>query len=275
MSSVSAGEAAFVRDLVYKRSAIVLEESKRYLIEARLEPLAQEQGFASIDALVHAAKLGEPALQTRVVEALTTNETSFYRDLSPFDCLRKVVLPQLMAARVAKRELTIWCAASSTGQEPYSIAMLIAEHLPELLTWPVRILATDLSEPILARAREGKYRQLEINRGLPATHLLRYFDRVGTEWQLKPELRGRVEFSKLNLIDAWKIVPRPDVVFIRNVLIYFDNARKRSILERVRAQLAPDGALFLGSTETTMDVDDCWERVAFERTAFYRVRSQR
>jgi chemotaxis protein methyltransferase CheR len=271
--SLDATEVAFVRELVYQRSAIVLDDGKDYLIEARLEPVASAAGFASTNALVGAARSGTAAVRTSVVEALTTNETSFFRDLAPFECLRREVLPRLAKARAAQRTLTIWCAACSTGQEPYSIAMLILEHFPELARWPIRIIATDLAEHVLTRAREGRFQQLEVNRGLPATMMLKYFERQGTHWHIKHDVRRLVEFSQLNLVDSWsRIPPRVDIVFMRNVLIYFDQNTKKTIMQRLGRQIASDGALFLGAAETTLGIDDQWERVPFERTAYSQVR---
>jgi chemotaxis protein methyltransferase CheR len=264
-------DIAFVRELVRKRSAIVLEDGKEYLIEARLGPLAREEGFASIGALVAAAQ-GKPfdGLPRKVVEAMTTNETSFFRDIHPFDALRQLVLPEILASRRGTKRLVIWSAASSTGQEAYSIAMLLREHFPELLGWSVKILATDLSSAVLARARQGTYRQLEVNRGLPAEYLAKYFERRGAEWQINSDIRQLVEFRQLNLIEPWQAIPKVDVVFLRNVLIYFDVAAKRAILERVRGVLEPDGVLFLGGAETTMHVDPAFERVAGAKSSCYR-----
>lgn len=269
--SLSTHQADFVRDLVYRRSAIVLDETKHYLIQARLESLAVQVGYQSVGELLTAAQSGTPDLHTRVVEALTTNETSFFRDRAPFECLRKDVLPKVVNARASKQSLTIWCAACSTGQEPYSIAMMIDEHFPQLRNWSVKILATDISDQVLERARSGKFQQLEVNRGLPATLLVKYFTRIGNQWQIKQELRDVIEFSNLNLIGDWRLPRTPDIVFIRNVLIYFDVETKRGILQRIRKTMSTDGALFLGAAETTLNVDPHWERVSFENTSYYRM----
>jgi len=268
--SLTQADAAFVRALVHRRAAIHLDESKNYLLEMRLDQLARDIGYTSVGELIGQARSGKASLDTKIVEAITTHETSFLRDLKPFDILRKHVLPAIMAARARTRMLTIWSAACSTGQEPYSIAMLVLEHLPALETWPLRIIATDLSEAVLERAREGKFRQLEVNRGLPASYLVRHFERAGADWQVKAQVRKLVEFRQLNLLDSWGSL-RPDIVFMRNVLIYFDGATKKAILQRVRQVLAPDGALFLGAAETTFGVDDAWERVNLEQSAYFRV----
>lgn len=263
--------AAFVRDLVYDRSAIVLDETKLYLIESRLDPIARARRLNSLDSLIAQAR-DALDLQTELVEAITTNETFFFRDQAPFDALRHEVLPGLLAARASRRALTIWSAACSTGQEPYSLAMLLREHFPAQATWPVRIVASDLSRPTLEKAKAGRYRQMEVNRGLPAALLVKYFKREGAEWVISPDLRAPIDFRLLNLIEPWPRELRPDIVFMRNVLIYFDVATKRALLERVKRVIAPDGALFLGAAETTLSIDDGWERVAHKNCSFYRPR---
>ena len=263
----------FVSSLVLKRSAIVLEPEKNYLVESRLLPLARREGFPSIPALV--AKMrssihGE--LHQKVVEAMTTNETSFFRDLNPFEALRKVVLPDIFQKRLGEKKLQIWCGASSTGQEPYTIAMILREHFAMYQDWKINMVATDLSTDVLAKAREGCYSQLEVNRGLPAPLLVKYFERQGTEWRIKGDVRKIIDFRQLNLIDPSYAVPAADIVFLRNVLIYFDVATKKSILQKIRKVLKPDGYLFLGGAETTMNLDDSFERVNFERSGCYRIR---
>jgi chemotaxis protein methyltransferase CheR len=264
---------AFVSSLVLKRSAIVLEPEKNYLVESRLLPLARREGFASIGELV-ARMRANPlnGLHQKVVEAMTTNETSFFRDLNPFETLRKEVLPEMFQRRAAERRLQIWCGASSTGQEPYTIAMVLREHFAGNLNWKTTIVATDLSTDVLARARQGRYSQLEVNRGLPAPMLVKYFQRQGTEWELKEEVRRLVEFRQLNLIDPTWDIAGADIVFLRNVLIYFDVFTKKAILQKIRKVLRPDGYLFLGGAETTMNLDDAFERTAFERSGCYRIR---
>ena len=269
--SLSPTEADFVRKLVYDRSAIVLDESKEYLIKSRLESLALETGHESIDALLGETRRGTVGLESKVVEALTTNETSFFRDVAPFECLKKNLLPKVLEKRQTSRSLTIWCAACSTGQEPYSISMLLHEHFPNLADWNVRIFGTDISDQVLERARSGRYRQLEVNRGLPATMLIKYFTRSGTQWEVAEHVRKRVEFSNLNLIGEWKLSRRPDIVFLRNVLIYFDVPTKRKILERVAREMIRDGGLFLGASETTLNIDPQWTRVGCDKAGYYQV----
>jgi chemotaxis protein methyltransferase CheR len=263
----------YVSQLVRQRSAIVLEPEKSYLLEARLSPLAKAEGHASLEAMI-AFLRAQPnnGLHRKVVEAMTTNETSFYRDLHPFDALRTTVIPEVLKQRASQRELTIWCAASSSGQEPYTIAMTLREHFPELASWTVRILGTDISGEMVRRSKEGKYGQLEVNRGLPAALLLKHFEKRGMEWQVKPELQRWCEFRELNLIEPWGPLPRMDIVFLRNVLIYFDVQTKRTILDNVRKVLHPWGFLFLGGAETVINLGDGFERVPVDRSGCYRLK---
>ncbi len=271
--SLSAIDFQFLSTLVRQRAAIVLEPEKQYLLEARLAPLARAEGFGSLAALV-ARLRAQPqnGLHRKVVEAMTTNETSFFRDLYPFEALRQVVLPEVLRRRQASRCLQIWCAACASGQEPYSVAMTLSEHLPLLSGWDVRVLATDLSSDMVARSRAGRYGQLEVNRGLPAELLVRYFEKQGLEWQVKPGIQRLCEFRELNLIEPWGPLPRMDVVFLRNVLIYFDVETKRQVLERVRQCLQPWGYLFLGGAETTINLGEAFERIPFDKAGCYRLK---
>jgi chemotaxis protein methyltransferase CheR len=211
-------------------------------------------------------------LHRKVVDAMTTNETSFFRDIHPFDMLKKYLLPELISRNSAKRQLNFWCGATSTGQEPYSVMMTIAENFPELLAWDFKFVSTDLCTNVLARAKTGRFSQLEVNRGLPAALLTKYFSRQGTEWEFRADLRKRFDFRELNLVQEWPWMPPLDVVFLRNVLIYFDIETKKSILAKVRRFLRPGGYLLLGGAETTLNIDDAFERVAFDRTACYRLK---
>lgn len=269
--SLSADAFAFVRDHVRSESAIVLDTGKVYLVDSRLQPLARDRGHADVTEFVrYVQRTRDPVLLRKVVEALTTNETSFFRDNDPFVALRQDVLPAL-AARRPQRRLRIWTAACSTGQEPYSVAMAVRET-PAIQRFYVDILGTDLSEEVLERARRAEYSQLEVNRGLPATTLVRHFQRSGASWKLNPEIASMVRFSRLNLTRPFGPVGRFDVVFLRNVLIYFDVETRRDVLRRVRQVMAPDGYLFLGAAEMTMGVDDSWERVPSGRSSVYRIR---
>jgi chemotaxis protein methyltransferase CheR len=262
----------YVRKLVLERSAIALEPTKEYLVESRLQPLARQQGLASLADLV-ARLRGQPygALHAEVVEAMTTNETSFFRDVHPFDALRQEVLPALIAARASRRTLNFWSAASSTGQEAYSIAVLLAEYFPQLADWNVQIIGSDLSQQVLDRAADGRFTQLEVSRGLSAALLVKHFEKQGSEWRVKAAIRRRVRFIKLNLIEPWPVLPTFDVVFLRNVLIYFTTETKKAILQNLRRRLAADGALFLGGAETTLGIDEAWERVSHGKASSYRL----
>ncbi len=270
---LSLTDVQYLSALVRQRSAIVLEPEKSYLLEARLAPLARAEGFGSIDAMVSHLR-AQPAngLPRKVVEAMTTNETSFFRDLHPFEALRTAVLPEVIRRRQAERRLTIWCAASSSGQEPYTVAMTLLEHFPQLAGWSIKVLATDLSGEMVARCRAGRYGQIEVNRGLPAALLMKYFEKKGMEWQVKPEVQRLCEFRELNLIEPWGQLPPMDVVFLRNVLIYFDVETKRSILQNVCGVLNPWGYLFLGGAETTLNLGDTFERVPFDKAGCYRLK---
>lgn len=265
--------------LVHRRAGIFLEPGKEYLVDARVLPIAKEEGCSSIDELVHRLQQakGVGALSDRVVEALTTNETSFFRDVHPFQALKTHVLPELIRARAATtKTLRIWCAAASTGQEPYTIAMIIREHFPELASpsssWKLRILATDINRAVLARAREGVYRQLEVNRGLPALMLVKHFEKAGLDWRIKDSIRQMVTFDELNLLDRFPPALRDeqDIIFMRNVLIYFDAPTKKQILGRVRQSMHKDGVLFLGSAETTNNIDDELVPARSDKTVMFK-----
>jgi chemotaxis protein methyltransferase CheR len=271
--TISPQAFTFVRELVRAESAIVLDAGKEYLVESRLVPLARAAGHPDVDAYVaDLSKRRTPAALKLVVEALTTNETSWFRDSDPFTALRQSVFPALAKTR-ANRTLRIWAGACSSGQEPYSIIMT-ALDTPELAGWKIELVATDLSEEMLTRSRKGEYSQLEVNRGLPATTLVRHFERAGLNWRISQSIRERVEFRSLNLTRPFPPMGRFDVVFLRNVLIYFDLPTKRDVLKRVRQVMAPDGHLFLGAAEMTMGVDDAWERVPAGRSSVYRIREE-
>jgi chemotaxis protein methyltransferase CheR len=261
-----------VRKLVYDRSAIVLDAGKEYLVEARLQPLARARD-CSLGELIARLRPGvDGALQTSVVEALTTNETAFFRDVKPFDLLRAKVLPEVIERRRQARSLSVWCAASSSGQEPYTIAMILREHFPQVHGWDIRILATDISSEMVERTRTGRYSQLEVNRGgVPAPMLVKYFDRVGLHWDVHEDLKRWVTTRQMNLAAPWGSLGRQDIVFCRNVLIYFDVETKRSILRRARDLVGPGGYLFLGAGETTHGLVDGFDHVDGGRGGCYRV----
>ncbi len=261
----------FIRRLLQDRSAIVLESGKQYLVETRLTPIVRQLNLASISDLVTQLR-AQPSngMHAQIVEAMVTTETSFFRDHHPFEAMRKHVLPELIRRRGAERSLSVWCAASSTGQEPYSLALLLRESFPELARWRVSLLATDLSRDVLAKAREGRYNQIEVNRGLPASVLVKYFQQHSTSWQLNEDVRGMVEFREMNLAQPWPMLPPMDLILLRNVMIYFDVETKKAILGRVGRILRPDGYLLLGGAETTFNIDDSYRRVEQLKTGFYQ-----
>ncbi len=263
----------YISTMVRDRSAIVLDHDKEYLIEARLLPLARQRGAGTLAALVRELRQAPfGPLRDLVVEAMTTNETSFFRDVHPFAALSDHVLPDLVRARGGERSLNIWSAACSSGQEPYSIAMLVHDIVGADPTWRVRVLATDLSAAMLARTRMGVYSQFEVNRGLPAALLVRHFRKRGLEWEIDESLRQMVQTHLVNLDVQLPSMPSMDIVFLRNVLIYFDIATKRQILARVREIMRPDGYLVLGGAETTLNLGDTFERVQIGRAPMYRLR---
>ena len=262
----------WVADLVRRRSAIQLETGKEYLVESRLLPLARAAGLTDVDAYVRSVRTSAPvAVLEAVVEALTTNETSWFRDAQPFTSLSEHIVPELRGP-AGGGQVRIWSAACSTGQESYSIAMVLGDLAT---AGRLQVIGTDLNQQVLARARSGRYSQLEINRGLPAPMLVKHFTRAGADWEVSPALRSSVSFAQHNLLDA----PPPggpfDVVFLRNVLIYFDLATKRDILRRVRQVIRPGGYLRLGAAETTIGIDDEWERVSLGRGSGYRLATRR
>lgn len=264
----------FLRELLHRSSAIVIDPGKDYLVEARLGPLAKREGLGSITALVAKLRTESTAspLLRRVVDAMTTNETLFFRDLHPFEALRDKLLPELLARRTS-HQLNVWSAACSSGQEPYTIAMMLRESFPRLASWKVEILATDLSPTMIAKARKGLYGKIEVNRGLPLPLLARYFTQQGPDYQVSDELRDMVTFRELNLAGPWPAMGPFDVVFLRNVLIYFDVETKKSILSRVVRLLRPDGYLLLGAAETTLNLEERFERLQIDRAGCYRLRA--
>jgi chemotaxis protein methyltransferase CheR len=270
--TITAASFAYVRELLHRRSAIYLEAGKEYLVESRLQPIVQASGEGTVDRLVSRLRgAPEGSLHAQVVEAMTTNETSWFRDRHPYDAFESVILPDLLSRRAKERRLTVWSAATASGQEAYSIAMLVHERLAADPGWDVRVLASDLSEQMVRRTRAGRYSQLEINRGLPAARLVRHFSRAGTEWQVNEPLRRLVEVRQLNLAAPFPPLPPIDVTFLRNVLIYFQVDSRREILQRVRQVLRPGGYLVLGTAETTLDVD-AFERVPHDKATVYRLR---
>lgn len=264
---VTAADFDYVRRIVADDSALALSDGKEYLVRARLEPVAKREGLGSVSELIDRLRGGAPELRRQVVEALVTHETMFFRDVHPFDALRQEVIPALSRSN-GERGLSLWSAATSTGQEAYSIALLIREHFPEI-TNPT-ILATDISDQVLVRAMKARFSQLEVGRGLPATLLIRHFDQHGREWQLHDDVRNMVTFHQLNLARPLSRVPAMDVVFLRNVLIYFDASAKAVLLDRVSRILRPGGYLFLGGAESICGLDASYERIQIGSSISYR-----
>jgi chemotaxis protein methyltransferase CheR len=236
-----------------RTSGLVLDNDKRYLVESRVAPIVRREGFGGLTDLVRAMERGaHPGLAQEVVQAMTINETYFFRDKVPFDKLREFVLPDLITARANRRALRIWCAASSTGQEPYSIAMILEDLTHRLAGWRVEIVATDISEAVLSKARAGIYSQFEVQRGMATAQLLRFFTQVREEWQLKPAIRSKVNFRQFNLLDDFTLLGNFDIIFCRNVLIYFEPNRKAEVLNRMARILADDGTIVLGASESVL-----------------------
>ncbi|ACF00347.1 protein-glutamate O-methyltransferase CheR [Rhodopseudomonas palustris] len=250
----------FLRKLLKDRSGLDLSADKQYLVESRLLPLARRLSLGGIGDLVQKMKgMGAESLISDVVEAMTTNETFFFRDKVPFDHLREEMLPALLQARAARRSLRIWCAASSTGQEPYSIAMTLKELGPAVAGWRFEIIATDLSPQVLEKSKSGLFSQFEVQRGLPIQLLVKYFKQAGEVWELSPEIRAMVQHRQLNLLHDFSSLGTFDIVFCRNVLIYFDQTTKVGILERIAKRLEPDGYLTLGAAETVVGLTDAFK----------------
>ena len=264
----------FLRKLLKERSGLDLSPDKQYLVESRLIPLARKVGLPGITELVQKMKSGPDALTAEVVEAMTTNETFFFRDKVPFDHFRDAIMKEILQARVGRKSVRIWCAAGSTGQEPYSLAMCLKEMGAALVGWRIEILATDLSQEVLEKSKAGIYSQFEVQRGLPIQMLVKYFTQVGELWQLNADIRGMVQHRQLNLLQDFSHLGTFDVIFCRNVLIYFDQETKVGIFERMSRMLEPDGVLALGAAETVVGISDAFKPYP-ERRGLYRVNTER
>ncbi len=252
----------FLRKCLKERSGLVLSADKQYLVESRLLPVARKAGLGSLGELVATLKRGNAdAMMTAVVEAMTTNETFFFRDRAPFENFRSKVLPALQSARRTSRTIRIWCAATSTGQEPYSLAMALSEMAGDVAGWRVDLIATDLSNGVLEKARQGIYSQFEVQRGLPIALLIKYFTRIGDMWQIAPEIRAMVKYQQLNLLSDFSHLGVFDLIFCRNVLIYFDQGTKTDLLNRLARVIAGDGYLVLGAAETVVELTDGFKTV--------------
>ena len=268
---VAAAQFAFLRGLLRRRTGVCIDESKQYLVVARLLPIVRQRKIPSLDTLLDRVRQGvDPTLERDVLCAMMTHETSFFRDQAPFVALRQVI-GEIAVRRAAERQLTIWSAACSSGQEPYSIAITLLEHFRDLVAgWRVRIVASDFSEPVLERARAGVYGELETARGLSPRLREKYFRPLQGRWSVAQECRRLVEFRSLNLNGAWPMLPSCDVVFLRNVMLYFDLPTRGALVRRVRRVLHPQGVLFLGGAETMIGIDAGYDRIATVGCSYYR-----
>lgn len=269
MSEISNADFDFVRELVYEESAISIEPDMKYLVESRLTSLVRKTDYNGVAELIAGLRASKDTkLAEKVVEAMTTNETSFFRDSHPFETLCKDVLPVI--ARTHSDTISIWCAACSTGQEPYTIAMAVHEYCPELIP-RIQIKGTDISAEVVSKASAGRYNRLEVNRGLPMKLLTKYFEQQGLSWQVSSKLRDMVSFEQLNLIRDWRGLPQMDIIFLRNVLIYFNPDVKTRILTNTGKVLKPGGCLFLGLSETTLNLNTDYKRVTTDRSHYYKI----
>jgi chemotaxis protein methyltransferase CheR len=255
----------FIAEFLRRRSGLSLKANKAHLVKSRFAPLAVQHGFANVAALVHKLKTADEPLARAATEAMTTNETWFFRDQHPFEYFRNAMLPALLKARARERRLRIWCAGAASGQEPYSLAMILSEMQRELVGWDVEILATDLNAEMVARAKKGLYEPFEVQRGLPLPMLARHFRREGENWRLSKTIRGAVQFRVFNLLDSFARFGKFDVIFCRNVLIYFDEATKYDVARRLRESLADDGYLVLGVAETLLGLGGVFDPLAGQR----------
>ncbi len=266
---------AYFCKLILDRSGLVLGPDKSYLIESRLTPVARRHNLGGLDALAMALRQNKDAKLLRdFTDALMTNESFFFRDTKPFDQFREVVLPRLLTTRATSKRVRIWSAACSTGQEAYSLAMILKEQGAKLAGWTFEIVGTDISHEVLAKAQAGVYTQFEVQRGLPIQFLVKYFKQDGDKWQLAQEIRNMVQFREFNLLGELTGLGTFDVVFCRNVLIYFDQKTKGAILERIAKGLAPDGFLYLGGAETVLGVTEKFEPLSGHRGIYALTNSQ-
>jgi chemotaxis protein methyltransferase CheR len=262
---VNPADYDYLRKVLKEQSGLDLSTDKQYLIESRLLPLARKFGLPGIPELVAKMKSGSSTHVTQVVEAMTTNETFFFRDKIPFDHFRDTVMPYLLKSRAARKSVRIWCAAGSTGQEPYSLAIILKEMSAVLAGWRVEIIAADLSQDVLEKSKAGLYSQFEVQRGLPIQMLVRYFKQIGDLWQINSDIRAMVQHRSFNLLHDFAQLGTLDVIFCRNVLIYFDQETKINIFKRLARSMAPDGFLALGAAEAVVGLTDAFRPVAEKR----------
>ncbi len=262
------------RKFLERASGVALDADKLYFAESRLRSIAQARGFPSVEVLFSKLEISpDPVLQREIVEAMLTNETLFFRDRQPFEQFRTVILPRLMEARAAKRHIRIWCAACATGQEPYSLAMILDEEARKLTGWRVEIVGTDLSTAAIESARAGVYTQFEVQRGLPINLLLRYFQRQGDAWTVQEHLRARVQFRTFNLLSDYRALGQFDLIMCRNVLLYFDLPTRRGVLTRLAGALEPDGYMMLGAAESVVGVDNSFAPDAQHKSIYTKTRA--
>ena len=260
----------FISTLIKSRSGLVLTPDKSYLLESRLMPVARKHGLKGLDELIGVMRTRkEEALIIEVTEAMTTNESFFFRDIKPFDLLRDEVLPPLLEKRAAQKHLRVWCAAASSGQEPYSIAIVLKELGAKMAGWKVDMVGTDISHDILNKAKGGQYSQFEVQRGMPITLLLKYFDKKDETWQIKDEIRNMVQYKYWNLLDDLKGLGGFDIVFCRNVLLYFEPETKAQVLDRIRSVMAEDGFLTLGAAETVVGITNAFQISSLGRGMYH------
>ncbi len=262
-------EYEYLRKFLKDHSGLDLSADKQYLIESRLLPLARKTGLSGISELVQKIMGGSAAFNVQVVEAMTTNETFFFRDRVPFEHFRDLIMPQMMRSRANRRSIRIWCAAGSTGQEPYSLAMALREMGATLGGWRIEIVATDLAQEVLEKSRAGLYSQFEVQRGLPIQLLVKYFKQVGELWQINPDIRAMVQHRQLNLLHDFSQLGAFDLIFCRNVLIYFDQETKTNVFNRLAKVLEPDGFLVLGAAETVVGLTTAFKPL-IERRGVYQ-----
>jgi chemotaxis protein methyltransferase CheR len=273
MKAISDADYRFLRQLVFGLSQNVLDPSRDYLFEARLARVLRKRGMARLQELVDSLRRKkDPELERAIAEAMTINETSFFRDRRPFELLRIELLPRLIEARRSSRSLRFWSAACSTGQEAFSLAILVKEHFPLLGDWHLRIEATDISQEMIQRAESGRFHRIEMNRGLPARHVVRYFDHLGEDWVIKPEIRKMCKFRQANLcapiLPFSRTEDRFDVILLRNVMLYFSQETRKTLMAAIYRMLAPDGVLFLGSSEQPAD-PSLWKTVLAGGTCYF------
>lgn len=267
--SLSSLDFAFISGMLKQRSGLIVTQDKMYLLESRLMPIVRKRGMKDLTELISQLKSSrDEGLTQDVMEAMTTNESFFFRDTRPFDILRDQIMPGLLEKNASRKQLRIWCAAASSGQEPYSIAMILKEMAAKTAGWRIEIIGTDISREILQKAKAGLYSQFEVQRGLPIQMLVKYFQKSGDLWQIDSSLRGMVQYREQNLLGSLAALGKFDVVFCRNVLIYFDQPTKKEVLDRIAAITNPDGCLFLGGAETVLGVSDKFKPMAGARGVY-------